>query len=35
MMIEWLHLDGRWEAVFQGIGDDWIFKAYPDWDWGL
>jgi hypothetical protein len=35
MLIEWLHIDGMWKAVLYGIGDDWIFQADPEWDWGL
>jgi hypothetical protein len=33
MMIEWLHIDGKWEAWHLGLMD---LDAYPcHWDWLL
>jgi hypothetical protein len=35
MMIEWLHIDGRWEAMLYGIDDEFMAAAVPEWDWEL
>jgi hypothetical protein len=35
MVMDWMLVDGEWKPFIYGFDDDWIFEAYPDWDWFL